>query len=69
MSNSTSTKLDRRSVILAGTALLGTAVLPNSAAAQAGLSPAVDFLASTRKFLSMLDPDKLKAASWTWSST
>jgi len=45
MSKFTSTKLDRRSVILAGTALLGAAVLPDAGAAQAGLSPAADFLA------------------------
>lgn len=69
MSKSTSTKLDRRSVILAGTALLGTAMLPHAVAAQAGLSPAADFLASTRKFLSSLDPDRLKAASFAWDGS
>ena len=66
MSKSTSTRLDRRSVILAGTALLGAAVLPDAGAAQAGLSPAADFLARVRKFLSLLEPDKLKAASFAW---
>ncbi len=61
------TGLNRRSVMLAGSALLGTAVLPRGgAAAEAGLAPAADLLAATRKFLAGLEPDKLKAASFPW---
>jgi hypothetical protein len=62
------TKLDRRDVILAGTALLGAAALPCSAALAAAdaLAPAADLLAATRKFLAALEPDKRKAASFAW---
>ena len=65
---------DRRSVVLAGaavlgTAALGTAALPGvvAAAADDGLGPATDLLAGTRNFLSSLDPDKRKAASFAWN--
>jgi hypothetical protein len=58
---------NRRSVVLAGTALLGIAALPRAtAAADAGLAPAADLLAATRSFLSGLEPDKRKAASFAW---
>jgi len=64
---------DRRHVVLAGTALLGSAALPLAvlpraiaAPADGGLAPAADLLAATRKFLSGLEPDKRKAASFAW---
>src|ERR1041384_3110814 len=61
------TSLNRRRVVLAGSALLGAAALPRVAAATGGdLAPAADFLAATRKFLAALEPDKLKAASFAW---
>ena len=62
------TRLDRRSVILSGTALLGAAALPPSFARAAveGLAPATDLLAATRKFMAGLEPDKRKAASFAW---
>ncbi len=59
-------KIDRRNVILAGTAMLGTAMLPNAAMADAGLAPANALLGATQKFLSTLEPDKRKAASFAW---
>jgi len=61
--------LDRRSAILAGTALLGAAVLPQSlaGAADTGLAPAAELLAATRRFLASLEPDKLKAATFAWN--
>ena len=43
--------LNRRRVVLAGSALLGAAALPNVAAANDGLGSAADLLAATRKFL------------------
>ena len=58
---------NRRSVVLAGTALLGIAALPRAtAAADAALAPAADLLTATRSFLSGLEPDKRKAASFAW---
>jgi hypothetical protein len=61
-------ELDRRRVVLAGSALLGTAVLPRAAgAADAGLGSAADLLAAARKFIGGLEPDKQKAASFTWN--
>ena len=55
---------DRRRVVLAGSALLGIAALPNGAAAanDAGLAPAAELLAAARKLLSSLDADQRKAA-------
>jgi hypothetical protein len=60
---------DRRRVVLAGSALLGVAALPNAAAAatDAGLAPAADLLAAARKLLSSLDADQRKAASFAWN--
>src|SRR5262249_17956397 len=59
---------DRRSVVLAGTALLGMTVLPEAAAAaDAGLAPAADLLARVRALLAALEPDKQKAASFAWN--
>lgn len=68
-SNSNPAKPDRRSVILAGTALLGAAALPRSfaGAAETGLAPAAGILAATRRFLASLDPEKKKAASFAWN--
>jgi hypothetical protein len=62
--------LDRRRVVLAGSALLGAAALPRAAqAADTGLAPAADLLAATRKFLASLEPDKQKAASFAWNGS
>jgi Protein of unknown function (DUF3500) len=60
---------DRRTVMLAGTALLGIAALPGAAsgAAEAGLGPAEDLLAAMRRFLSGLEPEQRKAASFAWN--
>jgi hypothetical protein len=58
---------DRRCVLVAGSALIGAAVLPGAAAAaEAGLASAADLTATTRAFLAGLDPDKRKAASFEW---
>ena len=57
---------DRRRVIVAGSALLGAAVLPQVAAAD-GLGSAADLLAGARRFLAGLDPDQRKAASFAWN--
>ena len=60
-------KPDRRSVVLAGAALLGASALPCPAAAtDGGLAPAGDLLAATRTFLTSLEPDQRKAASFAW---
>ena len=60
---------DRRAVMLAGTALLGIAALPGAAlgTGEAGLGPAEDLLASMRRFLSSLEPEQRKAASFAWN--
>jgi len=58
---------DRRSVIVAGSALIGAAMFPGAAgAAEPSLGSAVDLTARTRTFLAGLDPDKRKAASFAW---
>ena len=63
-------ELDRRRVILAGTALLGTTALPGfAAAAEPGLAPAADLLTAVRRFLALLEPDKRKAASFAWNGS
>jgi hypothetical protein len=71
MSSSNTGKLDRRNVILAGTALIGTAVLPKAATAATGdsLASGADFLAAVQKFLSTLSPDQRKTASFTWNGS
>jgi hypothetical protein len=62
------TELNRRSIVISGSALLGAAVLPRTAAAaDRGLASAADLLAATRKFLGGLEPDKLKSASFAWN--
>ena len=60
------TNLNRRRVVLAGSALLGAAALSRATAAEAGLAPAADLLAAARKFLAGLESDKRKAASFAW---
>src|SRR5437016_5596054 len=60
-------RLDRRRLILAGSAALAAAAHPvSAAAAQTGLAPAADLLAATRKFLASLEPEQRKAASFGW---
>jgi uncharacterized protein DUF3500 len=60
----------RREVIVGGVALAGAMALPcGVGAAQAGLAPASDLLAATSKFVSTLEPDKLKAASFPWNGS
>jgi hypothetical protein len=59
--------LDRRRVIVAGSALLAASAVP--ARANDGLAPAGDLLAATRKFLDGLEPDKRKAASFAWDGS
>ena len=60
---------DRRSVIVTGAALLGTAALPARAATDAGLGSASDLLGKVQTFLSGLEPDKRKAASFAWNGS
>jgi hypothetical protein len=59
--------LDRRRVIVAGSALVAASAIP--ASANGGLAPAGDFLAATRKFLDGLEPDKRKVASFAWDGS
>jgi uncharacterized protein DUF3500 len=61
--------LDRRNVLVAGAALVGTAAIPDTAfgATEPGLAPASDLLAAVRKFTGGQEPDKLKAASFAWN--
>ena len=68
MSSSQPGRLDRRSVILAGTALIGTVALPGTGTTSTGqgLAPGGEFLAATQKFLATLDPAKRKTASFPW---
>jgi hypothetical protein len=56
----------RRHVILGGSALAAAATLPGLAIAQAGLAPAADLLAATKRFLHSLEPEKRKAATFAW---
>ena len=60
--------LNRRSILAGGAAILGTAVLPDAGAAQTGLGPAANLLATTRKFLAGLEPDRRKSASFAWDA-
>jgi hypothetical protein len=64
-------QIDRRRVVLSGTALLGAAVLPNgvAGAADAGLISAAELLAGVRAFLAKLEPEKRKAATFTWNGS
>lgn len=59
---------DRRGIVIAGAAVLVAATLPAGVlhAAEPGLAPAADFLDRVRRLLSMLEPDKRKAASFVW---
>jgi len=68
-SSSSSQQPDRRSVIVAGGALVGSAILPATSlgAAETGLAPAADLLARTQAWLTGLEPDKRKAASFAWN--
>jgi len=59
---------DRRGVVLAGVALLGSAALPRKVAAATGLAPAADLSAATRAFLAKLEPEQRKAASFAWDA-
>ena len=60
--------LHRRGVIAGGAALLGTAALPGGgAAADQGLAPAGDLLGKVRSFMTGLDDDQRKAASFAWN--
>jgi hypothetical protein len=62
---------DRRSVLVTGAAVLGAVGLPraNAAAAVEGLGPAGGLLEKVRVFLSALEPDKRKAASFAWNGS
>jgi hypothetical protein len=61
---------DRRKIVFTGAALLGTAALPHAAiAADDGLASAGDLLGKVRGFLSGLEPDKRKAASFAWNGS
>jgi hypothetical protein len=59
--------LDRRGVIVGGVALFGTAAMPARAAADQGLAPAGDLFGKVRAFMSGLDDEQRKAASFTWN--
>jgi hypothetical protein len=61
----------RRSVLVAGTALLGAAVLPRAAPAAdaAGLASAAELTDRTQKFLATLEPDKRKSATFAWNGS
>ncbi len=66
----TSIRLGRRDVILGGAAAVGAAALPGAARAnQAELAPAANLLSATQKFVSTLEPDKRKAASFAWNGS
>jgi hypothetical protein len=66
--NESGERPSRRSVILGGATLIGAAACSGqfATAAEAGLAPAADLAAATRRFLAALDPDKRKAASFPW---
>jgi uncharacterized protein DUF3500 len=69
MANPATPQPDRRNVLLAGVSLIGAAALPSTllATSDAGLGPADDLLAATRRFMGTLEPDKHKAASFAWN--
>jgi hypothetical protein len=58
--------IDRRHVILAGSAIAAAAALPAAATTQAGLASAEELLTATRRFLHSLEPDKRRAATFAW---
>ena len=62
-------RVDRRTVVLSGAALAGTAALPSAFAhaSAAGLAPAADLHAAANKFLSSLEPAQRQAASFAWN--
>src|SRR5688572_29194185 len=68
MSSDTPAAPDRRRVMLAGSALVGAAMLPKLACAQDGLGSAAGLTGAVRKFLAGLEPDKRKAASFAFNA-
>jgi hypothetical protein len=68
LSNFDAARPDRRSVVLAGTALAGIVVLPRAApSAVQGLAPAADLLDASRRLLGSLADDQRKTASFAWN--
>src|SRR4029079_944921 len=61
--------LHRRGVIAGSVALLGAAAIPARAAADQALAPAGDLLGKVRSFMSGLDDEQRKAASFAWSGS
>jgi hypothetical protein len=63
--------LDRRNLILTGSAVVGMAALPNAALglAEAGLAPADELLRGVRTLMAGLEPDKQQAASFAWNGS
>jgi hypothetical protein len=70
MRASNSADLDRRKLIVAGSALAGMAVLPHAplGAAGSGLAPAQELLTRVKTFMAGLEPDKQKAGSFAWNA-
>jgi hypothetical protein len=62
---------DRRSVVFAGAAMLGTTALTPVIvrATEVGLGSAADFLSAAQRFLTGLEPEKRKAASFAWNGS
>jgi hypothetical protein len=60
---------DRRHVVLAGAAFVGTAALSgaNASAQETGLGTADKLLSATQRFLGTLEPAKRKSASFAWN--
>jgi hypothetical protein len=69
MSKPATPQPNRRNVVLAGVSLVSAVAFPSPvlATTEAGLAPAGDLLAATRRFLAGLEPDKRKAASFAWN--
>src|SRR5262245_37981147 len=67
-SHDRSAKPDRRSVVLAGAALVAAAAVPNAGtrAAEVGLAAAADLLARVNQFLSSLEAEQRKIAAFAW---
>ena len=61
-------KPDRRSVVLAGAALVVATAIPDAAtrAAEMGLASAADLLARASRFLASLEPEQRKVALFAW---